>query len=636
MINIFRSFILASFFASSMSGAMEYFPDVRSRLPDVMGFLRSQTATATSEKNNISVFGADIDSLFDKEHALLSPVKDLFNFFDDEKSILEEGLLRLSISPTQANALKSAMAKGEEITRADFESIQVSAILKQLFRELPTPLLDFPVEILEESLKEKDKEERQKYIKEKLDELLIPGQNAYILAKKLFSWLSFIASRSDINKMTSYNLAVAIGPSLGRKSCADLESGKVYAGLIIQLIKEVIDDCEFYFGPEVFGLPVGRVVKNGQLPKEIESVFNILIKHNKEDNKIYFDPYSNCMIFNLAESTKAIEKGHVIEEPSAYMALDLLKSFLRELPHRLAPLPAHDLILSMQPEQYHFVIKKEIIEKLSPDAYVVFKKFISLFAEIKNMSEILNARYLADAFNHALFLIPENIGKDQLESVNFLKKLSVLTAEMINNYSVFFGKEAELSRSLKKVFDDNNGDIERAIEALKKSPMNPLGAYSDEQYASIFEWVLEDEKIQGANELLLMNEASRLANLSNFPLLDGSQTMLKYLYERELKLYKSSDRALFLARMVSKSGETLINNLLKLKQTNITLDILKDLFVKVGYAEVVAQAKRNAQPDAIAILFNDNRADIKTPEFEATKSFYFSFYCKNSFSNICN
>ncbi|KAI9564247.1 hypothetical protein GHT06_007985 [Daphnia sinensis] len=136
-------------------------------------------------------------------------------FLSQPDALETEGLFRRSASVTLVRDVQSRINRGEAIDfQQDFPGdYHLAAVtLKTFLRELKEPLMTFDLfdDII--NFQRLNKEERAQMVKTLILERL-PEDN-YILLKYLAQFLAKVQDRSDLNKMTSFNLAVVFGPNL--------------------------------------------------------------------------------------------------------------------------------------------------------------------------------------------------------------------------------------------------------------------------------------------------------------------------------------------------------------------------------------------------------------------------------------
>jgi len=155
-----------------------------------------------------------------------------------------EGVLRISGSSATIVEIKDTFEKGQEVDFSKLETpVHVAAgVLKLYLRELPEPLLIFP--LYDKFIQSVDNPEI------KLSELLkkLPAINQLVL-KHLMQFLNKVNQNSDTNKMPAANIATTIGPNLLRQySVFESDSSMIQdVEKVIKCIKSIVDNFNTLF-----------------------------------------------------------------------------------------------------------------------------------------------------------------------------------------------------------------------------------------------------------------------------------------------------------------------------------------------------------------------------------------------------
>lgn len=138
-------------------------------------------------------------------------VRQCVEFLSQPDALETEGLFRRSASVQLVKELQSKYNQGQPV---DFHGdVHLAAVLLKTFlRELEEPLMTFDLYDEITQFQSMSKEERPRQVKILILEKL-PEDNYQIL-KYIVQFLSKVMDRSDLNKMTSSNLAVVFGPNL--------------------------------------------------------------------------------------------------------------------------------------------------------------------------------------------------------------------------------------------------------------------------------------------------------------------------------------------------------------------------------------------------------------------------------------
>eukprot|EP01103_Thecamoeba_quadrilineata_P017578 TRINITY_DN6304_c0_g1_i1.p1 TRINITY_DN6304_c0_g1~~TRINITY_DN6304_c0_g1_i1.p1 ORF type:complete len:1009 (+),score=168.11 TRINITY_DN6304_c0_g1_i1:207-3029(+) len=136
-----------------------------------------------------------------------------------------EGLFRIAGSKSVVGQLKEVLDKGvpPDFSLNTYEAVDLAALLKLYFRELPEPLLPFncyePLMTLS-SKYEDSQEEMAVALKEKLQQ--IPKLN-FVVLQSLIKFLRRISEHSEVNMMKASNLAICFSPNLLRPRVETIE-----------------------------------------------------------------------------------------------------------------------------------------------------------------------------------------------------------------------------------------------------------------------------------------------------------------------------------------------------------------------------------------------------------------------------
>jgi len=129
----------------------------------------------------------------------------------EKNATKQEGILRLAGNSNEIKIAKDAYNNGESPDLSKLVDVHsVAGLLKLYFRELPQKLFIVTkgIKVIESSSKDVEIMEVMK--KELLE---IPAIN-YITLKRLFIFFNALSINSEINRMTSSNIATALQPVL--------------------------------------------------------------------------------------------------------------------------------------------------------------------------------------------------------------------------------------------------------------------------------------------------------------------------------------------------------------------------------------------------------------------------------------
>ncbi|KAG8823480.1 hypothetical protein FRC19_003733 [Serendipita sp. 401] len=178
-----------------------------------------------SQQPATSVFGASLDEIMGldgESGGVPRPVRDAINYLraykDDGSTFLEEkGLFRRSPSSALLKQVQAAYDRGQVVDLLQYGDANLAAVLiKKFFRSLPQPIFPDSIFHVIRNCPNPDVEDTRddaiQYIREK-----IMGElegNKQILLNAVMQLLHEVASRSSVNLMDAYNLAIVFTPNL--------------------------------------------------------------------------------------------------------------------------------------------------------------------------------------------------------------------------------------------------------------------------------------------------------------------------------------------------------------------------------------------------------------------------------------
>jgi hypothetical protein len=168
-----------------------------------------------------------------------------------EKTALDvEGVFRVSGSADRINELKKAITKNpnEEIDLSQYDVHDVAGCLKQLLRKLHEPLIPFSLYgyLIHTAHEMSDDAKKRLTIIKAVITSSMPDTNKRVIKSLLFL-LYAMQRKSKINKMTSENLSVVIGPSILRKEGEDLESMMRDSGSVVLIMRDMVEYFPFFY-----------------------------------------------------------------------------------------------------------------------------------------------------------------------------------------------------------------------------------------------------------------------------------------------------------------------------------------------------------------------------------------------------
>ena len=186
------------------------------------------------------VYGVTLQELMDRlpEDVLIHPhINDLLN--NVEKYGLDQpGIFRISGSSNTINSVINQVNRGIKVDLSKLDYHVISGLLKQFLRTMKEPV--FPFSFFDRLTEIKASE--LETLKELINEL--PHHNAELL-KRVIQLLTKVAKFSDVNKMTTSNLAIVIGPNLAREE-VNTPMGEISltttVGPLVQVMIEKFDE----------------------------------------------------------------------------------------------------------------------------------------------------------------------------------------------------------------------------------------------------------------------------------------------------------------------------------------------------------------------------------------------------------
>ena len=169
-------------------------------------------------------------------------------FRKNDEHIKSEGIFRVNGSEPAIRDLELHMSQGNFNYLKKVANVHtVTNYWKRLLREMKQPLIPFQMYEQFHKIKEKVESERLPYLKELINELDTLHFNTLHFHIEFFK---DIVKHEPYNKMTSYNVAVTVGPNIFRPLVArptDLANHGVFYDVIIKMI----DKCDILFNKEI-------------------------------------------------------------------------------------------------------------------------------------------------------------------------------------------------------------------------------------------------------------------------------------------------------------------------------------------------------------------------------------------------
>jgi len=168
------------------------------------------------------------------------------NYLDNDRVLSVEGLFRLSGSAMLIDKYVARFDKGEDVDLStEQDPHTVTGILKYYFRELPEPLMTFPLyDLFTLGAGIIDKSLQLRFLHHLVNRL--PPLHRSLL-DYLFSFLVRVAANSDKNKMAPPNIATVFAPALLRRFDRDPMASMADSSKINAIVVVLIQDFDFMF-----------------------------------------------------------------------------------------------------------------------------------------------------------------------------------------------------------------------------------------------------------------------------------------------------------------------------------------------------------------------------------------------------
>eukprot|EP01119_Soliformovum_irregulare_P012919 TRINITY_DN3389_c0_g4_i2.p1 TRINITY_DN3389_c0_g4~~TRINITY_DN3389_c0_g4_i2.p1 ORF type:complete len:392 (-),score=128.97 TRINITY_DN3389_c0_g4_i2:20-1195(-) len=205
------------------------------------------------------VFGAPLPDICTREKVIIpSVITKSIAFLSSPEALETEGIFRVSGQKVHVDALKAQFEAGKN---PDFPKTSdphvISGLLKQFFRELPSPLLTWQLydRWMEAYHASEYHEVRAPIIKQILTEL--PHFNRDTL-KVLIGLCVEVTKRADKNRMTASNLSTVLGPNLIYRKDQNAFNMKGDLDMANSIVETLIDQYDFLFGGDAHPRPSKR------------------------------------------------------------------------------------------------------------------------------------------------------------------------------------------------------------------------------------------------------------------------------------------------------------------------------------------------------------------------------------------
>ena len=162
--------------------------------------------------------------------------------------IEEEGLFRIAGMASKVKKLKTSFDAGVvDMDEYALDIHSVAGALKQYLRELPEPLLTHNLYSDFMKVLSLPQNQRLQALRKVVHDLPEPNYNNF---RYLVKFLSKLTEKSDINKMTTSNIAIVVGPNLLWQE-GDAGASMASSGSISNLFEMIVSNADWFFPEEV-------------------------------------------------------------------------------------------------------------------------------------------------------------------------------------------------------------------------------------------------------------------------------------------------------------------------------------------------------------------------------------------------
>ncbi|ORX94581.1 RhoGAP-domain-containing protein [Basidiobolus meristosporus CBS 931.73] len=207
-------------------------------------------------------FGVSLETLMGPDAELGIP-----QFFSEcvefvrANGIEVEGIFRRSPSSTSLKEAKEIYNRGNRLDLNEYGIHVAAVLLKMFFRELPTPV--FPAEIYDivrEMQSCSNDTESIRYIRNNIFPTF--SKPMLILLAQIFRLMNDVSTKSSINLMTPYNLAVVWSPNLVRSGnpMVDVMMCTVGSGTVGSVVRLCIEYVDALFPESLYPIPDSDIV----------------------------------------------------------------------------------------------------------------------------------------------------------------------------------------------------------------------------------------------------------------------------------------------------------------------------------------------------------------------------------------
>lgn len=195
---------------------------------------------------NCQVFGENLATVCSRDgHDIPIVLQKVFDFLET-KGLETEGLFRIPGSKDEIDHIKSVFDSGGIVDFERRDVHTVSGVLKQYLRDLPEPLVCFS--LYDQCIATERYLDNDQTKIEMLRQLVgqLPKENRRVLYK-LVRFLQEVSTKSDINNMTTSNLAIVFAPNIFVAPGNDIFQPMRDAPYTLSLTKRFIENSSYIF-----------------------------------------------------------------------------------------------------------------------------------------------------------------------------------------------------------------------------------------------------------------------------------------------------------------------------------------------------------------------------------------------------
>eukprot|EP00005_Dracoamoeba_jomungandri_P008734 CAMPEP_0174273988 /NCGR_PEP_ID=MMETSP0439-20130205/56514_1 /TAXON_ID=0 /ORGANISM="Stereomyxa ramosa, Strain Chinc5" /LENGTH=560 /DNA_ID=CAMNT_0015365515 /DNA_START=140 /DNA_END=1819 /DNA_ORIENTATION=+ len=171
-------------------------------------------------------------------------IKKCITFLRNEQYLMSEGIFRKSGNHSDIMNLKARFDAGEDVILDDVDVHTVTGLLKLYLRELPEPLCTFELYDMFIAAAGIPREQHTMRVYQVLKVLeMLPLANQ-ILIKYLVNFLLLVKEHSNVNKMSSSNIATVFAPNLIRPQGAEIGAMMEYTAVSNNLMELLISSYD--------------------------------------------------------------------------------------------------------------------------------------------------------------------------------------------------------------------------------------------------------------------------------------------------------------------------------------------------------------------------------------------------------